>query len=520
MTHINSFLPKLFLFTGMAAALSGNVLAGTTELISADSEGNPANFDAITPQISADGRYVVYSTFADNLLPNTYFGNEVYLHDRQTGTTERINVDPEGNETGGSSTWSDINPDGRYVAFASSATVLVADDTNGKYDVFVRDRSAGITERVSLSSEGSEANDSSFSPVLSADGRFVAFRSAASNLVPGDTGFWNDIFIHDRQTGTTERVSVDNAGIELKGHSDSPVISGDGRFVAFLSTANLEPGGSTLRKVYLHDRLNGTTQLVSVNDAGEEADNHSMEPSISANGRYVAFMSTADNLDGPNDLGTFEIYVRDLLDGSTVRVSKAPDGGAANGASFRPHISANGRYVAFDSRASNLVAGDTNGRTDIFLHDRLTGTTEMVSVTDEGEPSNGFNRSPAITPDVRYVAFESLAPNLTGHETFHWLIVVNDRGPVLPQDTLRAIVEKIWSLVPEDLNQGQADSLNTKLFAAIGSLDNGLLDDACGQLGAFQSQMSGFLEASQLDQGTGQEIIDYVTGVQVEVGCF
>ncbi|GAG36814.1 unnamed protein product, partial [marine sediment metagenome] len=214
------------------------------------------------------------------------------------GTNELVSVDSAGNQADGFSTLSAISTDGRFVAFVSAASNLASGDTNGQSDVFVHDRQTGATERVSVDSAGSQADGGSETPAISADGRFVVFVSAASNLVPGDTNGQSEVFVHDRQTGATEQVNVDSAGNQADGSSEAPAISGDGRFVAFVSAAsNLVPGdtdGQT--EIFVHDRRTGATERVSVDSAGNQGDDGSGAPAISADGRFVAFASTGTNL--------------------------------------------------------------------------------------------------------------------------------------------------------------------------------------------------------------------------------
>ena len=248
--------------------------------------------------------------------------------------TERVSVATDGTEGDGRSQQPAISADGRFVAFTSRASTLVPDDTNNAHDIFVHDRETGVTERVSVASDGTEGNGTSLGVAISADGRFVAFESASSNLVPDDTNGVDDIFVHDRETEVTERVSVASDGTEGNGHSQTyPAISADGRFVAFASMAdNLAPGiTNESADVFVHDRETGVTERVSV----------------------------------------------------------ASDGTEGNGDSLRPTITADGRHVVFNSTASNLVPTDTNGVHDVFVHDRETGVTERVSVSSTGDEAEG-----------------------------------------------------------------------------------------------------------------------------------
>ena len=302
------------------------------------------------------------------------------------GSTERVSVDGAGRESVGPSFAGpfelppSISADGRFVAFAAWARNLAPGDTNGFGDVFVHDRGTGVTERLSVDGAGTEANDTIHQPAISADGRFVAFVSAATNLVPGDTNGQSDVFVHDRQTRTTERVSVASAGIEGHGWSDRPAISANGRFVAFVSAApDLVPGDTNGQAdVFVHDRQVRTTERVSVDSAGHESDGWSDRPSISAGGRFVAFCTFATNLVAGDTNGQWDEFVHDRRTGATERVSVDNAGTEANASSHGPSISAGGRFVVFASDATNLVPGDTNGVRDVFVRDRGEASGESA----------------------------------------------------------------------------------------------------------------------------------------------
>jgi Tol biopolymer transport system component len=335
----------------------------------------PANGDSVSPAISADGRFVAFESTASNLVAgDTNESTDVFVRDRVAGTTERVGVASDGAQANSDSYSPVISADGRFVAFESLASNLVVGDTNGSGDVFVRDRVAGTTERVGVASGGAQANRDSLSPAVSADGRFVAFESTASNLVAGDTNSTRDVFVRDRVAATTERVSVGSDGAQANGYSLLPAISADGRFVAFESYASNLVAGDTNEStdVFVRDRVAATTERVSVAD--------SLSPVISADGRFVAFASYASNLVAGDTNGSRDVFVRDRVAGTTERVSVASGGAQANRDSHRAVISADGRFVAFLSTASNLVAGDTNGSGDVFVRDRVAATTTLVSV--------------------------------------------------------------------------------------------------------------------------------------------
>jgi Tol biopolymer transport system component len=340
----------------------------------------------------------------------------------QSETTELVSVasdGTQGNDISGRFSPPAVSADGLVVAFDSVATNLVAGDA-GANDIFVRDRSSGTTQRVSVDSNGNQANNGSFFPAISGDGRLVVFQSLATNLVPGDTNNRQDIFVHDRLTGVTTRVSVDSAGAQANANSSNRAISDNGRFVAFGSDAtNLTSQGAP--GIFVHDLLTGSTELVSVNNDGVPANGGSGAADISADGRFVAFSSFATNLVRRDRNGTRDVFVRDRAAGTTVRVSVDSRGREVIGFSTDPSISDDGRFVAFASDATNLVPGDTNGVNDAFVHDLLTGATERVSVDSAGNQANdasfhgirgGTTFGPKISGDGRFVAFDSIATNL------------------------------------------------------------------------------------------------------------
>lgn len=343
------------------------------------------------------------------------------------GATARVSV--ASNMTQGNDESDDpaISDDGRYVAFASAASNLVSGDTNGVDDVFVHDRRTGITTRVSVASDGTQGNHASDEPAISADGRYVAFHSYASNLVSGDANTsWDlDVFVHDRQTGQTTIVSVASDGTYGNYNSYYPAISADGRYVAFESYADNLVDNDTksylLKDVFIHDRQTGQTTLISVAPDGTTAGNgDSGDISISDDGRYVAFDSTADNLVSGDTNGETDVFVRDRQTGQTTRVSVADDGTQGNERSWFSSISADGRYIAFASGADNLSGGDTNNQWDVFVRDRQTGHTTLVSVAIDGKPGNdssGHWATPRISADGRYVAFVSMANLLVSGDT-------------------------------------------------------------------------------------------------------
>jgi PKD repeat protein len=368
-------------------------MAGVTECVSLAWDGAPANGASQWPCISDDGNCVAFQSYATNLVPNDTNGLlDACLHDRATGVTEIVSVSSTGVLGNGMSGETRVSADGRFVVFTSYATNLASPDTNGKYDVFLRDRLLGTTELVSISTSGVQGNNPSGRASVSADGRFVAFYSDTSNLVEGDINGSRDVFVRDRLLGTTELASVSSDGTHGNSYSGDPSISADGRFVAFHAWAsNLVPGDTNgASDIFVRDRLLGTTERVSVSSAGVQGNGWSEFAMISGDGRFVSFFSSASNLVPGDTNGGWDIFVRDRQTLTTERVSVSSSGAQAIGVSTYPHISADGRFVTYISGASNLVAGDTNGVADIFVTGPVSNTPPTAALTwSPTEPAPG-----------------------------------------------------------------------------------------------------------------------------------
>lgn len=318
----------------------------------------------------------------------------------------------------------------------SVASNLISGDTNLRQDIFVHDRQTGVTARVSVDSAGLQSNgQSSTLPSISGDGRYVAFYSSADNLVLSDTNGVEDIFVHDDQTGITSLVSVNSGGGQGNVDSLNPSISADGRYVAFHSSSSLVLGDANgTDDIFVHDTQTGSTTRVSVDSAGLESNGRSVNSSISADGRYVAFTSLASNLVLGDTNGTDDVFRYDRQTGTTTRAS-VDSVGAQSGIhpSQYAAISADGRYVAFKSDAANLVTADTNGAGDNFVHDVQTGATTRVSVDSAGLQSDSDSFWISISADGRYVAFISAASNLVAGDTNGFSdIFVRDQGLLYP----------------------------------------------------------------------------------------
>jgi Tol biopolymer transport system component len=417
-------------------ALSSALAAQSTTRISLGTGGAQPNATCYGPSISADGRFVAYESSASNLVVGDTNGYlDVFVYDSQTATTTRVSLGVGGAQSNHQSYEVALSADGRFVAFKSSATNLVVGDTNGGTDIFVHDRQTATTTRVSVNSSGAQASGWSSSPSISQDGRYVAFDSEAPDLVAGDTNGVSDAFVHDRQTGVTKRVSVDSGGAQGDQSSWVPGISADGRFVSYVSdSTNLVPGdGNSQSDIFVHDLVTGATTRVSVDSFGVEGNGYVYWPVLSADGRFCAFLASSSNLVPGDTNFADDIFVHDRQTGTTERVSVDSFGTEADDNCDGPVISADGRFVAYMSYATNLVPGDSNFALDVFLRDRATGVTTRESVDSSGAEGDLDSDSPSLSADGRYVAFDSDASNLVpGDTNNHFDVFVRDRGPAAP----------------------------------------------------------------------------------------
>lgn len=407
----------------------------TIERINVTSIGQQAG-GGQRPVVSGNGRFVAFWSDSNILVPgDANNAPDIFVRDRQTNQLKIASVASGGTTQANALSFAeiDISTGGNLVVFASDASNLVANDTNGVTDVFIYDVGVNQTARVSLANGGVQANGRSYRPVISGNGLLVAFRSEATNLVPNDNNNQADIFIYDRVVNQIAQVNLSSGGAQSNSEDSTSgiAINEDGKFVAFESRgSNLVTGDTNgAADIFVRDRATGKTIRVSVSSNGGQGNGASTLPSISANGRYVAFMSSASNLvaDDSNNASDVFIHDRDTdNDGifdeegqtSTVRVSVSSDGAQANGSSTAPSISGDGRYITFWSAATNLVNNDTNGVGDIFLHDTKLGITTRVSVGRNGEQANGFSAFfSSISNDARFVAFESLATNIVPNDT-------------------------------------------------------------------------------------------------------
>jgi Tol biopolymer transport system component len=411
----------------LACVLCASAASGTTVRVSLSTAGAQADSISWATGISAEGRYTVFDSHATNLVPGDTNGQfDVFVHDSRTGATTRVSVASDGSQANYYSHAGPISGDGRVVAFTSAANNLVPGDTNDRVDVFVHDQQTGATTRVSVSSAGRQANGDSGEATISADGRFVAFSSHASNLVQRDTNQGPDVFVHDLVTGKTTRVSVNSGGRQTnaRSESDGPAISANGRFVTFSSSARNLVRGDTNRlpDVFVRDRKTGRTARVSVDSRGRQAGRDrsltgSSSAMISADGRFVGFLSSDTNLVRGDTNRLPDVFVHDRRTGRTIRVDVSSDGKQANAESGVPIMSPDGRYVAFSSYATNLIPEQTGGVGELFVRDLVAHTTTLVSRNARGDVGDDSSTAGGFSADDRYLAFSSWASNLVSGDT-------------------------------------------------------------------------------------------------------
>ncbi len=420
-----------FLAAGIAALVLSTLTWGAepqTERVSVSSLGVEGTNASQGASLSGDGRFVVFSSDASNLVEGDTNSRDIFVRDRQNGTTELVSVASDGTQANRPALFPAISDDGRFVVYQSEADNLVPGDTNEASDIFCYDREHGTTFRVSLANDGTQANGDSLTPSTSSDGRYVTFTSLADNLVEGDTNGDRDVFVRDLQIGTTERISVSTEGVQGN-HASGGLgagpgrISGDGRYVVFGSFADsLTPDDNNLRDdIFLRDRTLGTTVRASISSDGAGGNGHSLYGDASDDGRYVVFHSASDNLVPEDTNDENDIFLRDVVAGTTTRISLALGGAEADDRSEFARISADGSIVTYQSLAGNLVEGDTNSLRDIFVQELTGGAMTRVSLAGGGGQANSHSSFPAISADGGAVAYQSLAANLVpddNNETF------------------------------------------------------------------------------------------------------
>jgi len=433
--------------------------AGVISRISMAYDTTEANSDSYSSVISGDGNYIVFASFASNLVPNdTNNIADIFLYHRQTHQITLVSKGLGNAPSNVESGYPSLSADGRYVVFQSSASNLVANDTNNISDIFLYDRQTDSISRVSVSSDNEEANNQSAYPTISADGRYVAFESYASNLVPSDTNNTSDIFVHDRQTGNTSLVSVNSNGEQ--GNNTSGLwssLSADGQHIAFSSLANNLVANDTNNTwdIFVRDIQTNTTSLISISFGESLWNGGSTNPVISSDGRYVAFQSE-DVLVANDTNNTWDVFVYDRQTAQTTLISKAYDQPTtANGISETPFISADGRYVVFSSSATNIVPNDTNGWVDIFQYDRQTAQMTLITTPyDVTIPINGYydSSTPSISADGTQIAFSSRAYNLVSWDVNNFYDIFLYQPNSAPYDSLNIVHTEITQVIQDEQN--------------------------------------------------------------------
>lgn len=409
------------LFLGVPALARAQVATR----VSVSTSGTQANGPSAFGTASTNGRFVVFSSDATNLVPGDTNGKtDVFRRDLVTGETIRISVSDDGMQADGRSFASGVSRDGRLVLFWSYATNLVANDTNGFEDVFLHDATLHTTTRLSFAAGGVQTNGGSRNPSMSDDGRWIAFQSYASNVVPGDGNDREDIFLLDRRSGKTTRVGQPSGGgadgeptVESDDDSGTPQLSANGRYLAFESSATNLVSGDTNDTIdaFVVDVKRGTLVRASVSDAGVGGNLQSRSPIPSNDGHYVLFLSLADNLVAGDTNQAADSFVRDLRRSTTARVSVATDGREANHGGSRGTFDHKGRYVAFGTFASNFVPGDTNAAADVYVRDLARGTTVRATRAQSGGETNGSTQAYAFV-DGRTLLVTSVATNLVPND--------------------------------------------------------------------------------------------------------
>jgi Tol biopolymer transport system component len=408
--------------TGPAAAAADGVSkAGTITRASVDSDGSQltgASFPPVRGGLSGDGNRVVFTNGGEDgggghLLPDTNGVKDVYVHNLKTGKTKQVSVNSQGQEANGASGNPSVAYGGKHVVFDSVATNLGGKDTRANVDVFVRNLATKQTTRVSVSRLGKQTNGNNFFPVVSGNGNIVAFQSDSSNLVKGDTNDHEDVFVRNVRTAKTTRVSLNLHSKQFAGISLEPSISANGRYVLFAMTRD----GDGLANLYIRDRTAHTTRLVF----DESAHGHAIVGSwqISANGRYVAFM-TDGALVRDDTNGEFDAYRLDVTNGALLRASLNNEGAQAGGVTGRVAISGDGNRVGFSTTTDGYTPDDGGGISDVFVRDIAAGSTFKVSVDPVGAQGNdhsGFQGYLGLSGDGAAVSFESAASNLVKDDT-------------------------------------------------------------------------------------------------------
>lgn len=463
-----------------------------TGLVSVATNGNPGNNASTGSSVSNGGRFVAFDSTATNLITGDANGQkDVFVRDTLAATTTRVSVATDGTPGNGPSDQASISFNGRFVAFHSTATNLVPGDTNGKADVFLRDLVNKTTVRASVANNGAQlvGGDSS-RPTVSGDGTEVVFSSDATNAVAGDANAKADVFVRNLNAGFTERISVTSGEAALTAGGDNAAMSSNGRYVVFDSGTTQIPGDSDASNdIFIRDRVLGSTELVSIANNGTASNQPCQFPTVSDNGRYVAFQSAATGMTAAADAAGTDVFVRDRTSATTQLASLTDGDQPGDEGGAVPQISADGTKVAFTSDATNLVSGDTNGTTDLFVRNLSNGSTTRQSVKTLGGQLAGLTFSAAISPDGSALSFTTLAkdghPNDTNNTFDVYVRTTYEIGPWA--DSTGTIQGSANDFTGANLPIGQVVALNDKVLygtatpaSIIDDFAHGAYDDARG----------------------------------------
>ena len=400
----------------LAPPLPGFLAPGTVVRVSADAAGVEGNADSSDPALSGAGRLVAFGSRADNLVPGDANGAEdVFVKDLRTGAVTLASADADGAQGGARSLYPSLSANGRYVAFDRLPSPAAPPGPDARAAVFVKDLRTGGLQLASAAADGTPGDgDSTGVPSLSANGRRVAFSSQAANLVPGDANDTTDVFVKTLRTGAVALASADAAGAPGNNYSEQPALSADGLHVAFGSRAtNLLPGDTHgVEQVFVKDLSTSAVAAASADAAGAWGNDASLNASISADGRFVAFGSYASTLVPGDANGTEDVFVKDMQTGAVTLASADAAGHPAGGFSGAPALSPNGRFVVFESTAANLVPGAGGGHADLFLRDLWTGGISLVAANPPPGPRQGISFTRSAVSDTGTVAFASRSGDL------------------------------------------------------------------------------------------------------------
>jgi Tol biopolymer transport system component len=396
-------------------------------------------------RVSADGNHIVFASSANNLVPNDTGGTDIFIRDRAAGTLKRMSIRADGTQSIGAHWHPDLSPDGRFIVFSSDATGLVTPSTTGRH-IYLRDRDTDVDgifdepgavslELISVSGSGQRATGECGLPSVSADGRYIAFQSVASNLVAGDNNGVMDVFVRDRVNGTTVRVSS-AGGVAGNGASSVPNISGNGHYVLFHTNADNLVSGDTNQTtdVMRYNVRQGTIERVSVSSTGAQLTTGSVlgseaivGPCISADGRHVVFQTSSAVIPGDTN-GQIDVYARDMDANTFTRISRRADGSQTAYPCISGTMSSDARFVMFSTSDFLVVDNDTNNRQDIFMQDRdadengvfdeVGGVSiKRVSVGNRGVQTSLASYGGRIVDGGVEVIFTTTAGNLVPGDT-------------------------------------------------------------------------------------------------------